>query len=402
MAGFFNIKQTESKSRPDGKIYSCASCGLYLNSKNPKMKPSGNFKKRILIIGEKSSKTDDRVNSQWRDKQGEYLRNVLTDNGIDLYEDCLSTNAVPCYCEENITPDHVSKCRARLFKLISECDPILILPLGFSALFSLIGHRFKKDIKTIEKWRGWTIPDQDLHCWICPTYHPGMILDKDPEWKTVFEKDIKQALSMLDVSFRSYQKPIIKYLKSDELTVLDEIETEVAFDYETTGIKPHAKGHRIVCCSVAVAPNLVYVFMIPNSPKEREPFIRLLKNPKVGKIAQNMKYEHTWSLIRLKTEVQNWVWDTMLATHILDNRPDVTGLKFQTYVQFGVIDYDSEIAPFLHSNSTDGNALNKVLELVKNPSGAEKLMEYCALDSCFEFRLAQLQRATIDAKILPF
>lgn len=402
MAGFFNIKQTESKSRPDGKIYSCTSCGLYAESKHPKLEPQGNFKKRILIIGEANNKIDDRTGSLWRDRTGEYLRNVLTENGVDLYEDCLSTNAIPCYCEKTITPDLVSKCRLRLFKLISERKPIVILVFGFNALYSLIGHRFKKNLGTIEKWRGWTIPDQELRAWVCPTYPPALIMDKDPEWQVTFRNDIKQALSMVTVPFRSYLKPIIKYLKADELNILDQIETEVAFDYETTGIKPHAKGHRIVCCSVAVSPNLVYVFMMPSTKKEREPFIRLLVNKEIGKIAQNMKFEHTWSLVRLKTEVQNWVWDTMLATHILDNRTDVTGLKFQTYVQFGVIDYDSEIAPFLHSGSNDGNAINRVLDLIKNPSGAEKLMEYCALDSCFEFRLALLQRTKIDAEILPF
>lgn len=389
----------ESKSRPDGKVYSCASCGLYVNSKSPKMKPGGNFKKRILIIGEKSSKTDDRVNSQWRDRQGEFLRNTLTANGIDLYEDCLSTNAVPCYCEEDVTMDQVSKCRARLLKLIAEVKPVLIIPLGFCALYSLIGHRFKKDLKTIEKWRGWTIPDQDFHCWVCPTYHPGSIMDRDPEWKKVFELDIKQAILMLYVPFRSYQKPIIKVLEPEELSVLNEIETDFAFDYETTGIKPHAVGHRIVCCSIAVAPNLVYAFMMPKSPKAREPFINLLKNPKIGKIAQNMKFEHTWSLIRLKTKVENWIWDTMLASHILDNRPDVTGLKFQTYVQFGVVDYDSEISPYLRSNSTDGNALNNVIPFSETIKGKEKLLEYCALDSCFEFRLYQLQKSIIDGAI---
>jgi len=112
--------------------------------------------------------------------------------------------------------------------------------------------------------------------------------------------------------------------------------------------------------------------------------------------------KHIWSLVRLKTEVANWEWDTMIASHILDNRPEVTGLKFQTYVQFGVIDYDSEISPYLKSGSNDGNALNRIEELVKLPSGKEKLMEYCAMDSIFEFRLAQLQIEKIGYDFLPF
>jgi uracil-DNA glycosylase family 4 len=405
MTGFFNIRQTESKSRPTGKILSCASCGLYQNSEHPKIKPSGNFKKRILVIGESSSKTDDRTNSQWRDKPGELLRNTFTKFGIDLYEDCLSTNAIPCFCENNPTLDQVAQCRTRLFKIVSDTQPVLILVLGFMPLFSLIGHRWKKDLGTIEKWRGWTIPDQDLDCWVCPTYHPSFILEKDQEFQTVWEQDIEQALGMVEVKFRKFRKPKIYYI--DNMEVLNQSafylpNNMIAFDYETTGIKPHAKGHRIICCSIATNENDVFVFMMPQTQKEREPFINLLKNPMVGKIAQNMKYEHTWSLVRLKTEVANWEWDTMIASHILDNRPDVTGLKFQTYVQFGVIDYDSEISPYLKSGSNDGNALNRIEELVKLPGGKEKLMEYCAMDSICEFRLAQLQIEKIGYDFLPF
>jgi uracil-DNA glycosylase family 4 len=401
MAGFFNLKQTESKSRPTGQILSCASCGLYQNSEHPKIKPSGNFKKRILVIGESSSKTDDRTNSQWRDKPGELLRNTFTKFGVDLYEDCLSTNANICFHSQTPTLDQVANCRAKLFKVISETNPILIIVLGFNPLFSLIGHRWKKDLGTIEKWRGWTIPDQDLDCWVCPTYHPSFILGKEQEFQTVWEQDIEQALGMVEVKFRKFRKPKIIHITN--LKQLEWLKMGlIAFDYETTGIKPHAKGHRIICCSIATTENEVVVFMMPTNPKEREPFIDILKNPMIGKIAQNMKYEHTWSLVRLKTEVANWEWDTMIASHILDNRPEVTGLKFQTYVQFGVIDYDSEISPYLKSGSNDGNALNRIEELVKLPGGKEKLMEYCAMDSIFEFRLAQLQIEKIGYDFLPF
>ena len=45
MAGFFTKKETESKTRPDGKTYSCYSCGLYKNAKSAKMQPVGEFKK---------------------------------------------------------------------------------------------------------------------------------------------------------------------------------------------------------------------------------------------------------------------------------------------------------------------------------------------------------------------
>ena len=81
----------------------------------------------------------------------------------------------------------------------------------------------------------------------------------------------------------------------------------IAFDYETTGIKPHAKGHRIVCVSVADNENHVYVFMMPKTKRERQPFIDLLKNKRINKIAHNIKFEDTWSIVRLQnTKVARW------------------------------------------------------------------------------------------------
>jgi hypothetical protein len=49
--GFFSLSETRSNSRPDGKLYSCVSCGLYKNGKNPKFKPYGQGKKKIMLIG---------------------------------------------------------------------------------------------------------------------------------------------------------------------------------------------------------------------------------------------------------------------------------------------------------------------------------------------------------------
>jgi uracil-DNA glycosylase family 4 len=90
MTGFFTKQETESTSRPGGKTLSCASCKLYKDSQNSRMKPYGNFKKDILIIGEFPSSTDDRTGKPFQDGNGKFLQNRLKEVGIDLFEDCLS------------------------------------------------------------------------------------------------------------------------------------------------------------------------------------------------------------------------------------------------------------------------------------------------------------------------
>lgn len=401
MEGFFTTKQTESVSRPDGKNYSCISCGLYQLCKSPKIAPYGNFKKRILNIGEAPGEMEDKNGKPWQGKTGILLKQTYADLGIDLFEDCLNINAVNCRPEDNRAPTNyeIACCRKIVMDVIKQYKPHVIVLFGNAAIFSIIGHRWKKSLEGISKWRGWCIPDRDLDAWVCPVFHPSYVERADAkEVDTVWEYDLKQAIKLVSTDLPEYIDPDIEVI--EDLSVLNSIKNgKVAFDYETTGIKPHGVGHRIICASVADSPNHAYVFMMPPTRKEREPFIKLLTNPKVGKIAQNMKFEHAWSLVRLKTEVQNWEWDTMVASHILDNRTGITGLKFQTYVQFGIIDYASEISPYLTSDGGGGNDINKIQELLTKPNGKESLLHYCGLDAVYEYRLAMIQQSEI---LLPF
>ena len=406
MGGFFTKKETASKSRPDGKSYSCAACGLYRKCRSPRMEPFGNFKKKILNIGEAPGEVEDRNGRPWQGKSGKLLQRTYEKLGIDLFEDCLNINAVNCRPTDkngsNRVPTNFEAecCRKSILKVIKEYSPKVIVLFGNMAVYSLIGHRWKKNLGGITKWRGWTIPDQDFKTWICPTFHPSYVERADAkEVKTIWEQDLKQAIEKAKEKFPEYVEPTIETIT--DLTVLNEIKSDFAFDYETTGLKPHGKGHRIVCCSIATSENHAYTFMMPETRRERKAFIHLLANPHIGKIAQNMKFEDTWSR-RLGVEVQSWAWDTMIASHILDNRPGVTGLKFQVYVQFGIVDYASEVSSYFTTADRNANAINKIMELVSTAEGRNKLLLYCGLDSVYEYRLYKKQKDLILETCLPF
>jgi uracil-DNA glycosylase family 4 len=397
MKGFFSKKETESESRVDGKILSCVSCGGYKKCKTPKMKPVGNFKKKILIIGSAPERSDDRQGKPFQSANAMFLMEVLANLGVNMFDDCLLYYAHHCYnpdAECDPSNYEIECCRKSTIQVVKENKPKLIILLGDAAVFSLIGHRWKKDMNDIDKWRGWTIPDQDFKAWLCPTYETYQVKDK-PEALTIWKQDLERALECLDREFPVYVEPEIITLQND-LSVLSTIQNDFAFDFETTGLKPHDKGHKIVCASVAVSKDLVYVFMIPERKKDRSSFLFLLADKHVGKIAQNMKFEHAWTWEYLGINVENWVWDTMLASHLLDNRTGTTSIKFQTYVQFGVVDYDSEINPYLKAkDDKNANSINRIYELVEKPGGKEKLLKYCALDSIYEMRLSIIQRKLI-------
>lgn len=415
MEGFFTKKETESKSRPQGKRISCVSCGLYGNCQSPRMAPYGNFKRKILNIGEAPGEVDDKYGKPFQGKAGKMLQRMYDDLDIDLFEDCVNINAVNCRPTDaqghNRAPSNaeVDCCRRRVLQTIEEYKPKLIMVLGSSALYSLIGHRWRKDLSGISKWRGFQIPDQDFKTWICPTFSPNyiekainnpMFQNKGGVIEELFWKqDLDYAFNLIknNVPVTKYVEPEIEII--EDLSVLSKINYESAFDYETTGLKPHAEGHRIVCISIADTENHAYAFLLPKTKNKRQPFIDYLTNPGLRKVAQNLKYEHTWSKVRLGVDVQGWEWDTMIATHVMDNRPGITGLKFQVYVQFGIVDYTSDVDSYLGSSDAEGaNTKNRILELLDKPGGKEALCKYCGLDSIYELRLANLQRMNL----LPF
>ncbi len=405
--GFFTKKQTESKSRPDGKTYSCASCGLCRDCQSPRMKPFGNFQKGILNIGEAPGEVEDERGKPWQGKTGRLLKRTYQKLGIDLFEDCLNINAVRCRPvnskKDNRTPTtyEVACCRCPILKIIEAYQPKVIVVLGGSALYSLLGHRWKKDLGGISKWRGWCVPDKDFKAWLCPVFHPSYVSRSEEEVMTVWEQDLQQALLKTEEPFVRYRKPKIEII--EDLSVLDTIKSvPVAFDYETTGLKPHAPGHRIVCVAVAYDENQAYAFMMPKNKRAREPFTNLLANPYIPKMAHNIKFEETWSVVRLRQPVVNWEWDSMQAAHVLDNRSGVTSLKFQTYVNFGVVDYASEVTPYLQARDNNGNALNRIYELLETAGGTEKLLNYCGLDAVYEYRLALVQQKQMNYDFLPF
>lgn len=403
MDGFFTAKQTKSKSRVRGKTLSCAACGLYKHALSPKMRPFGGFERGIMNIGEAPGEVEDERGKPWQGKTGRLLKKAYRSLGVDLFEDCLNLNAVNCHPQKNTTPSgfQVDCCRSVIVGgAIDEQMPKVIVPLGSSALYSVIGNRFAKEVKGISRWRGFAIPDQDLKAWICPTFHPSYVeRSEGQEVYNIWVNDLKRALKLSEIKLPKPEKINIEYLK--DLSPLDNIQDgSIAFDFETTGLKPHTAGHRIVCASVAINPYKVYAFMMPETKAGRRPFLDLLARSTVGKRAHNMKFEDTWSLLRLKQEVNGWEWDSMLASHILDNRPGIASLKFQTYVNFGVSDYSSEIQPYLHAK--EANSQNRIMELLRKPGGEEMLLEYCALDSIYEYRLSDVQIQTIGYDFLPF
>lgn len=408
--GFFSTDQVQSKSRPKGKILSCASCGLYKNVKSPKMEPFGAFKEGILNVGEGPGATEDRRGKQWQGTVGTYLQEAYETLNVDLFEDCLNINAVNCRATEeggsNRAPTgyEISCCgRIKVFPAIEEHNPNVIILLGHAAVQSVIGPRWKKDLGKISKWRGWIIPDRELNAWVCPVFHPSYVQRSEQDGKRVVKniwlRDLQRALGMAHVPLPVHlneKEQVVIVEDSKELTkVLTELRdgpTPLALDFETTGLKPHAEGHKIVCMAFCNTPHRAYAFMTPKKRSHLKLLQEVLQG-KVGKAAQNMKFEMAWARERLGYTIDNWDWDTMVAAHVHDNRPGITNLEFQVYVHFGATSYVGDVGGYLKSKEEkDGNSINNVVELIKTKEGRRALMQYCGLDTIYTFKLCAIQK----------
>lgn len=322
-------------------------------------------------------------------------------------------NAIDCYdgdinYKEQIVIDGklenlrkpIKNCYPNLLTKIKKSKAKVIVPLGKYALEALYGKRLKKQIESIETWRGFAFPDRFWKKWIVPTYNNRDIENYGYEndsgeyvgpIKTIFSQDIAKAIEKAKVEFPKFedekkqidiltdQKEINKVLRK----WAEDVPQYLSFDYETTGLKPHHKDHEIICVGISDGKKTI---SFPMYDRCKNDFIELLVDPRIRKIAANMKFEEAWTRAKLQVQVAGWFFDTVLGAHFLDNRNGVTSVKFQTYLHFGVMDYDSHLKPYLVGNDKHANSFNNIKE-----APLKDLLLYCGMDALFEYRLAEIQ-----------
>lgn len=389
MEGFFSSSVVSKQ--PLSLVAKCGACQLFTKCQSPKMPVAGRGLKKILVVGESPGENEDRDGKPFLKyaPAGEKLYSTMRRHGVDLYRDCWITNALICRSPETPTPKQIEWCRPNLMRTVDELQPEIIIPLGGPAVSSLIGGLWREDPGPITQWAGFVIPCQKPNAWIAPTFHPAFVLrsSDDPVVDMMFNQHIAAACLKegrpWDV-VPDYAKKVWRMYNTEEIKFNIRAffikDVPVAFDFECTSLKPDSKESRIVCCSMSNGEyTIAFPWLDAVIPAMKE---FLLSD--VPKIAANAKYEHRWCKAKLGIDVNNWCWDTMLTAHLLDNRPRVTGLKFQAFAMLGVASYDDHIKPWLQGKG--GNGQNKIREVDK-----DSLLLYCGIDAKLEWELAHKQ-----------
>lgn len=341
----------------------------------------------MLVVGEAPGETEDDAGRPFIGKAGQFLRESLSEHGIDLDKDAWTTNAIICRPPNNQTPDEkqIDYCRPNLVKTIENLNPQVIIPLGKTALTSVLRGLWDK-IDTLERWVGWRIP-YEKH-WICPTYHPSYLMRMHSETlDRMFGEHLAQAFAIQRNPPRQPNWKERIHVVTDpkvaavEIAQIQEQGGWVAADYETTCIKPEWPEGKIVSCAVSNGKHTVsYPFVGKAVIATKD----LLLSDNTRKIASNLKMEQRWTIKTFGEGVHCWGWDTMLAAHALDNRPGICSLKFQSFVRLGVPIYNRNIEPFLESHRGPYNRIQEV-EL-------RRLLFYGGMDAILEYYLARKQR----------
>jgi len=402
--GFFEDSKLSVLKINKEKGFGCNFCKLKNQSiHTPQMGIGGAGNLKALLLGEAPGSNEDLKGIQFVGDAGEVLKRSLKKFGYNI-NDFYLYNSVNCRTMNrngsNRTPTEkeIAVCRVNVFETIEKIRPFVVFLFGGTAVSSLYRKRFTDT--SISRWRGLIVPDSILKCWTIPIFHPSYLLrnQKDLGLKKVFLTDLEKGLKFFEnvkdyPSFIDYHKNV-KCLENyeDLCAVLEYFPFDnFSFDYETSGIKPYNEERYIWAVSFSDGEKS-YSFPLEYKNFWDEKQIRNLKNlwckiliSKRGKISHNLLFEDLWSRVHLGIEdgVPNWKMCTMNAAHVEDNRRGYSGLKFQSFIKFGIEPYGEKIDSYLVEKGSDkGKGVNNLWKVDLN-----SLLMYNGLDSLFAFKL---------------
>lgn len=399
--GFFdlgpvNIERGDEKEHKPRR-HDCQSCGLFLECRTPKTTYTGQGKKGILILGGAVTSYEDRNENQSHGTTYNFLKKELEKQGIDIKRDCFYTHAVKCYSKgdresKDFSNPTKSACSLMLHRELEELQPAIIIVTNQLAWDVLLYERKtgRASYASHYDWAGLTIPDQELMMWVCPIFDPEWVMDCDSErtpnkYRPLWDNHLEQIINLVGQKVPKFEiesRLQLAYTEEEAVVLVNKAMEwkEFAFDYETTGLKPHREGHDILAMSISNG-DVAYGFLMYESSQFRSLICRLLQNPAV-KIAHNGSFERSWSSIILNTAPCNLAHDPMVLWHCLHNTKP-TGLKFLTYAFYGVLGYDSSIDQYIKASREEeaqygANSFNNMRNAPWRP-----MIKYCTMDSLF-------------------
>jgi len=339
---------------------------------HPKMPAAGAARPLAFILGEAPGREEDRAGVPFIGPSGELLRRYLPREWLALVR---WGNTIRCLPRERPkdaigAPTEVMTecCRPSIERDIVAAAPAAILgfgstPLGWAA--AVPGG--------VLAWCGRRLPVSigGHVCWYYPLMHPAYVLREQGrgsygrELEATFARQLAHALQEIrqglpppavhDPAQATAGTTWITGSEGDRdlhrfATFLHALAEEriVGFDYETTGVRPYARGSKLL--SVAVAgreQSLAVALEHPQTAwnsKQRDEVYRMLAHfirSRTGKrrlVAHHLPFELEWSAYHFGSQlIWGSAWgDTESQAYILDERPFTFSLDFLCWQYFGL------------------------------------------------------------------
>lgn len=400
---------------------SCSSCKLYLKASNPKLEATGSGKNGILLLLPQPSEAEDVQGVCGVGSDNAWLKMQL--ESIDIsWNDCTIVNVIGCHTSE-MKGIHNTCCLNRLERIIQQVKPRLVIAFGNNVLQSTVGQEWTRNLGDIVKWHGFIIPKRNWNCWLVHTFYTTDVVNSpsynlNERWRaasTAIEKaravektgrykiytrylkeDIRRAYkkSFEPIPDRPEDVSPVSVLSEDEAVVW--METAYAYlknnpkallacDLETSGLKCYNKNQFAYSIAFMYDKSVGSAgFLITN---KTIPYIQKLfsLNPRI--VGANWKFDYCWCRNKLNCNPENLYADVVILSHLLNNKDDITSLKFNTFWRYGIA-YEDTVHKYLVADGT--NALNRIKEapihdlLYYNALDVVYTM-YCALDQLEEW-----------------
>ncbi len=292
----------------------------------------------------------------------------------------------------------LGECQQNFIALLQKDKPLMTVALGDAAIKWLYEPTGVAHIKYVSfsNLQGLATPVQEYGLWF-------FAITSDFLREHWLPRILKEQLNRIKAPFPKITEDITLIEKEIEaISLLERIITDkptIAFDYETTGIKPEFQGHRIITVSLALRTgNKLTSYAFPyfgTSGDFTSLWAKILADKEIPKICQNAGFEAMWSLKRCGVKLEGVIWDTMVASHCTHNMTP-KGLEFRAFAHLGARPYSQVVNNDLKSKENQGaNGLNELARIPEN-TAPKSLLRYNALDSFYTYKLYEFQRAYLE------
>ncbi len=399
MRGFFGGSTFQRNEADYSRgLRKCGACKFATDCTSPRIATTGDGGSQVLLIGEHPGEREDKLGKHFAGDRVLRLKESLQDIG-ESYKATWQTSAMICKPNEKGWSDkNIAYCRPGLLTEIDQLKPKVIILLGPAAIRAVMPAERGGAVGAADRWYGFNIPSKQFKAWLCPVFSINRVLEfwDNPITELIWHRQLRQAFDLVD-------KPVVAYSMKElqdkveliysprqarlRLRDLRKKKGRVAFDYESNCLKPELPKAKLLACSFCHEGEDTFSFLIKNDDRLLKELALTLRHDKFRLIASNMKNEHRWTKSKLKVSIKTWWHDTMIASHIIDKRKNITSIKFQVFLYFGVPDYDRFVEPFIRSDKDGYNKLETM--------DPKDLLQYNGMDSLVEYMVAIEQRKAL-------